>query len=53
MTRAKAALRAFLAEYPYGGMAFKDRLHTFEALSRAAFGTEEEKPNTTEIKDER
>ena len=39
---AKAALKEFLAEHPYGGMSFKDRLDTYEALCGAAFGTEKE-----------
>ena len=42
MTQAKAALKAFLAEYPYGGMGFKDRLATFEYLHRKVFGKKQE-----------
>ena len=48
--QAKAALREFLAEYPYGGMGFKDRLATFEALHKKVFGKGQKTKHTEILK---
>ena len=50
MTQARRALREFLAENPYGGMSFKDRLATFEALHRKVFGKGQKTKHTEILK---